>query len=307
MIRRTTFCDSPARGGSTIRTSGRPARSTSSRMRQPHVAGEEVGVVDLVGARVGDRVGDRLGDQLEPPHLGHPRGHEQADRADPAVQVVDALEAGRRRRTRSPARTGARPSRCWSERTPPAEISKRIPPSSSSKRSEPASNSVSPPWVVSPDAALARPEQPVEAVGGRDQRLPVELPLAGDQAHLDRSAAPALAHDEVAQQALAGAPVIGGQALLAAPRDDLLAGRVGALGGEQAVGRWHDLVPAARGVKAAHQRAVGVGAERVLELVAIAPLRHARGRSARARSRRACRSVAARRRPARCLTSSWRS
>ena len=32
MIRRTTFCDSPARGGSTISTSGRPARSTSSRM-----------------------------------------------------------------------------------------------------------------------------------------------------------------------------------------------------------------------------------------------------------------------------------
>ncbi len=31
MIRRTTFCDSPARGGSTTSTSGRPARSTSSR------------------------------------------------------------------------------------------------------------------------------------------------------------------------------------------------------------------------------------------------------------------------------------
>ncbi len=93
MIRRTTFCDRPARGGSTIRTSGRPALLDELAQRQADVAGEEVGVVDLVGAGVGDRVGDRLLDDLEAPDLGDPRRDQQADRPDPAVEVVDALEA----------------------------------------------------------------------------------------------------------------------------------------------------------------------------------------------------------------------
>ena len=44
MMRCTTFFESPARGGSTTSTSGRPARSTQLGQRQARVAGEEVGV-----------------------------------------------------------------------------------------------------------------------------------------------------------------------------------------------------------------------------------------------------------------------
>src|SRR3954463_5759977 len=99
MIRRTILADSPARGGSTTSTSGRPACSASSRsaarrsrlagelaQREADVAREEPGVGDLVAPRVGDRVGDRLLDDLEPPQLPRPRREREADRPDPAEQ-----------------------------------------------------------------------------------------------------------------------------------------------------------------------------------------------------------------------------
>ena len=41
MIRRTTFCDSPARGGSITQTSGLPGLLDEVAHREPDVAGEE--------------------------------------------------------------------------------------------------------------------------------------------------------------------------------------------------------------------------------------------------------------------------
>ena len=62
------------------------------------------------------------------------------------------------------------------------------------------------------------------------------------------------------------------EALAAALGERRLAQLVAALGGELAVGHREDLVEAAGGVEAAHELAVLVGPERVLELVAVAPL-----------------------------------
>ena len=93
MMRRTTFWLRPARGGSTTRTSGRPASSTRSRSARADVAGEEARVADLVAPGVGDGVGDRLLDDLQAPDLAGARRHGQPDRADPAEEVEDALPA----------------------------------------------------------------------------------------------------------------------------------------------------------------------------------------------------------------------
>ncbi len=105
-----------------------------------------------------------------------------------------------------------------------------------------------------------------------DQRLGLEPARRRDQPHLQLARAPALADDEQAQEALARPPVPGRQALQAAPFEHRLADRVRALGGEQAVVQRLDPVPAARRVEAADQLAVVARAERVLELVAVAPL-----------------------------------
>ncbi len=57
------------------------------------VAGEERGVADRVQLLVLDRAGDRLLVDLDPPHGQRLGSQRQADRADPAVQVVDGLAA----------------------------------------------------------------------------------------------------------------------------------------------------------------------------------------------------------------------
>ena len=93
MIRRTTFWERPARGGSTTKTSGRPGALDELAHREAHVAGEEARVVDPVARGVGDRVGDGLLDDLQAPHLAGAGGERQPDRPDAAVEVVDALPA----------------------------------------------------------------------------------------------------------------------------------------------------------------------------------------------------------------------
>ena len=134
------------------------------------------------------------------------------------------------------------------------------------------------------------PEQPV-AVDRGDQRLGVELARRGDQADLELPGAPALANHEVAQEALLVAPVPGAEALVAAEGEHLLAHRVAALGGQHAIGDRLDPVEAPGCVEAAHQLAAVAGPERVLELVAVAPLLDGAGRSAPARSPRGGRSA----------------
>ena len=152
---------------------------------------------------------------------------------------------------------------------------KRRSASSSSIASLPASSSVSPTAVVSPSASVVVTSSESACDGG-GQRRRRELARRDHEPNLNLARAPALAHHEVAQRALAAAAVVRAQALGARPRQHLLARRVAALGGEQAVVERHDLVPPAGRVEAADQAAVGVGPERVLELVAVAPLLHRR-------------------------------
>ncbi len=117
----------------------------------------------------------------------------------------------------------------------------------------------------------AGPEQPL-AVDGGGERVGVDRGRGGDEPDLQLAGAPPLADDEVAQQPLLGPAVPGAEPLVARPGEHLLAGDVAALGGEQAVVHRQDLVPAPGRVEPAHERPVRAGAERVLELVAVAPL-----------------------------------
>src|SRR5262249_52869345 len=102
--------------------------------------------------------------------------------------------------------------------------------------------------------------------------LAVELARAGDQPGLELAGAAPFAHDQVAQQALSTAAVIWLERPRAAPPDDPLARRRARLGRQQAVTHLEDLVPPPAPAETADQMAVVVGAERVLELVAVAPL-----------------------------------
>src|SRR6202020_1089240 len=119
----------------------------------------------------------------------------------------------------------------------------------------------------------SRPQQPVEPGPRCRERIAVQ-PHTGarHEPDLDRAGAPPFADDEIAQRSLAGAAVIRRQRLLATPGDDLLARLVPAFGGEQAVGERDDLIPPPGRVKAADELAGVVGAERIFELVAVAPL-----------------------------------
>ena len=57
----------------------------------PDVAGEERGVADPVQVRVLERARDRLLRDLDAPHRQRVAGEHEADRADPAVEVVHRL------------------------------------------------------------------------------------------------------------------------------------------------------------------------------------------------------------------------
>ena len=90
------------------------------------------------------------------------------------------------------------------------------------------------PAVVSPTPT--RSASTSDAVGARRPRRTrrVELARRRDEAHLQLAGAPALADDEVAQEARLRAAVVGAEALRAAPVEHLRARRVDALGGQQA-------------------------------------------------------------------------
>ena len=98
-------------------------------------------------------------------------------------------------------------------------------------------------------------------------------PGRGDEPDLQLAGAAALADDEVAQQAALVAAVPGAAAPARAPTPSTCsrAALPRSEASRQSVDR-HDLVEAAGRVEAAHELAVRAGAERVLELVAVAPL-----------------------------------
>ena len=149
-------------------------------------------------------------DDLDAPHRQRLARQRQADRPDPAVEVVDGLVAGQRRRTRPRARRAARPSRCWSAGTRSAgrgSAGRRAPPRSR-PRPRAASSAGS-----SPRPASSLTAQWTERTSGkRAQHL--------DEARRGRSARPravtsctsslagvaALADDEVAQVARCARP-----------------------------------------------------------------------------------------------------
>jgi len=122
-----------------------------------------------------------------------------------------------------------------------------------------------------PEVGRLRPEQPV-ALDDGGERVRVEAPGGGDEPHLQLARAAPLADHEIAQEAAVRPPVPRREALRAGPGEHLPARLVAALGGEQDVIDGNDLVEAARGVEAAHELAARARAERVLHLVAVAPL-----------------------------------
>ena len=102
-------------------------------------------------------------------------------------------------------------------------------------------------------------------------RRPGDLRRRGNEAGLDLARSSALADDEVSQHTVAVAPVVRWDARAARPRARLVARCVVGLGRELAVLRVDHHVPAPTGVEAERELAVAI-TERVLELVAIAPL-----------------------------------
>src|SRR6201999_151174 len=114
--------------------------------------------------------------------------------------------------------------------------------------------------------------RPPQAVGvdRLDEALDVELAGRADEPHLDLPRPAPLADHQVAQVAALGEPIPGAVAALDAERQRLRSHAVDALGDELAVRHVHDVVPAAGRVEAAHELAFGAGAERELDLVAVA-------------------------------------
>ncbi len=75
-------------------TSGLPACSTSGRTPVRALAARKWTFSISLRLALRSASVDRLGDDLQPPDLAGLGGHRQADRADPAVEVEDALAAG---------------------------------------------------------------------------------------------------------------------------------------------------------------------------------------------------------------------
>ena len=176
----------------------------------------------------------------------------------------------------APRRRGARPSRCWSgrrrrARSGSAALARAV--SSSSIVAEPVSRSVSPSRVVSATPRLRVQSTPCASDSASARSSALEVALAGDDAGLQLAACAG----PRGPRGCAGGPCPrGGRRRvrpslaapgLARPR----ARRRRAREARTSVGHVVDLVPAAGRVEAEHQPPSVVLAERVLELVAVAP------------------------------------
>src|SRR3954471_17476987 len=234
------------------------------------VAGVEARVGHLVAPRVVDRVGDGRLHDLHPDHLARPRGERQGDGADARVEVEDALVAAQRGELHRGAVQALGHLRVRLEegvgRDRELELAEALvePRGPGQERRLAALGAL-------PEVGRLRPEQPVAFDGG-GERVRVDASGRGDEPHLQLARAPPLADHEIAQEAAVRPPVPRFEALRIGPREHLPARRVAPLGGEQDVVDGDDLVEAAGRVEAAHQLPARARAERVLHLVAVAPL-----------------------------------
>ena len=186
MIRRTTFCRQPGAGrvDDERRRGARPARPARAARARTSPA-KKLRVVDAVGAGVVDGVGDGLLDELDAPQLAGARGERQRDRADAAVEVVEALPALERRELAGDAveplgHLGVRLEERLGRRS-----RKRSPPSSSWMRSSPDSSSCRPPLGRLAEAVGAGPQQRCRTGTASTRLCDVDRrPGRSDQAHL---------------------------------------------------------------------------------------------------------------------------
>ena len=242
------------------------------------------------------------------PHSSPARAaRDRPDGADAAVEVVRRAPSPRARRTRPRRRRAARPSRCSSGRTPPARSRSAARATSSWMRSSPEQEHRAPAARGLADAVGPRPQQAV-ARHGLDEAVDVDLARAGHEAHADLPGPAPLADDEVAQQPGVRAAVERLEPLRARPGEHGLARLVAALGCEQAVvetptisshdpGAWKPQIELAGRDRCRRSTRACCGSATARR----------RGRGRRTRSPRGGRCASARRRPARCLISIWRS
>ena len=331
MMRWTTFLESPARGGSTTITSGRPARSSSSGSARRVSPAKKWTLVISLRRAPRDRVGDGLLDELDPPQLAGARGERERDRADPAVEVVDALPALAARRTRRRSRTARSAISVFVWKNASGEIRRSSSPSRSG-------SSASPHDQLGLAAGGRLGERGRERVHSTPCRLSPS-PSASAAASAPASSSPSLVTIRDLQLARCGGPRArrGCAAAPARPRRDRCARRAPARDGPPRP-RSHAVRPCSRHQPRAPARGRGcrarrrAGSRRSAARRSRPPGRGSRtrarrrrrcrrstraccgsatapapGRSPAARSRRAGRSAAAPRRTCSCLISSWRS
>jgi hypothetical protein len=238
---------------------GRPGLLKERPDAQADVLGGEAGVLDPVSPGVVLGVRDRLGHGLDSPYLRGVPGKGEPDRPDPAVEVEDALAAAQ------PGGLAREPAEAIGHLGVGLEEGERR-----DAEPEPGDRLLEEFLAEhsgGPRRATARALDDRVQVHGR----PAEARGRRDEPRLDLAAAPALTDDEIPEHARLRARVICGDRLLARPLANLVARAVVRLAREVAVLRVDDLRPAAAPVEAEDELHVAP-AERVLELVAVAPL-----------------------------------
>ena len=263
-----------------------------------------------LSARVLDRVGDGRLDDLHADDLARPAGQRQADRADAAVEVVDALVAAQRRALGRDARRAARPSRCWSGRTPRARSGTRSSPSSLAQLRRAGRAAASRrPAVLSPRPGGLRPEQALAAGRRRSARrrrsLPGEVTRRTWNSPVRRpSRTTRLRRKPLLRRA---GPRRSGPGARH-PASTCLAQLVAALGGEHAVGRSAGSRRSGPGAWKPHTSSPSVAGRRTSTRACCgSATARRRGRSAPARSPRGGRCGVSASSTCAALTSSWRS
>ena len=249
----------PSAAGRRSTTSGLPASLEQRRDPEPGVGADEAGVGDPVERRVRLRVGDRLGDALEAPDLARPRGEREADRADPAEEVEEPLAA-------------AEPGELAGDRVQPlghlgVGLQEGVVGDAEAQPAE----------LLGQVLGAEHPGRPVGAAGRpldhgvQVDRRARDLRRRGDQPGLELAGAPALADDEVAQRRRSVARSRRRGGARRAPTRGPRCGRR-CWPAEASLQSSTSTISAQlpRRWKPSASR-VGAGAERVLELVAVAP------------------------------------